>query len=171
MHRFARSILAAVFTLALVAAPLGSGHAASKSTKAPKLATRPKAVPRTLAGFCRATTAWTAWETATLDTAGHFNAKWITDTLAYVTPIYESAPKDIRLPVQYTIIDLMSSRRRLVESVVGKLDMPDAVESLVGTGETFATDTNFIANRDKFAAYSVAKCKVDWTAPFKAVAG
>ncbi len=175
---------AAALTLALFVPATATTAATTKTTKRspstkavttkrPTPATTPKSGVRpwkpSLPVFCKATKAWTAWETATLNTSGHLNAKWITDSLAYLQPIYDSAPKDIRLPVQFTIIDLMSSRRRIVESVVGELDMPDAVESLIGTGETFASDPNFIANRDKFAAYSVAKCKVDWTAPFKAV--
>ena len=63
-----------------------------------------------------------------------------------------------------------SQSRLIVESVIGKLCMPDAVDSLRGEGETLATNPNVMANSDKFAKYALAKSKVDWTAPFKALA-
>lgn len=145
--------------------PSATAASKAKTTKAPA-----KPAKSSVAGFCKATKAWAAWETATLDTSGHLNEKWIIDTLSYVKPIYAAAPKEIKDPVYFTVLNLVSSRRTIVESVVGKLDMPTSVADMIDTGKRFAgDDKEFIRDRDKFAAYSIAKCKVDWTLPFKAV--
>ena len=159
-HR-TRSLLAAVVVLSIGCAGwIGAepGGAAAKPVK------------RSLANFCKATKKWTAWETATLNTSGHLNEKWIVDTLSYIRPIVDTAPKDIVTPAYFTMYNLITSRRTIVKSVVGTLDVSTAVEELIGTGAAFSgADRDFTKDRDKFAAYSVAKCKVDWTVPFKAV--
>ncbi len=172
MTRPHRAALGALVLAGALLVPIATAAATTKKPVTTKRATpKPSAKPvkRSLSAFCAATKAWTAWETATLNQSGNLNEKWVTDTLAYARPISQSAPNEIKEPVWSTLVELVVSRRRIVESIDGTLNMPDAVEVLVGTGEKFAADTNVSSNRDTFAAYSAAKCNVDWTAPFKAL--
>lgn len=164
MAKHVRSIVALAVVLSLPSLDLGQAVGATK----PKATARKP--PRSLAGFCKASKTWVAWETATLGASGHLNEQWVTDTLNLVRPVVDTAPKDIYSAALRTLHELVVSRRILVESVVGPIDVPNQVGDLIATGEMFASDPKFIAARDKFAAYMLAKCKIDYTAPFKAVA-
>ncbi len=135
----------------------------------------PKAKP-SIAGFCKASKAWVDWETVTLPTAGHLNKQWVVDTITFTNGVYLAAPKEIKIAARVTGLTVIETRMRVVSAATGQADIPEQVAELIQFGEglsggsTSVVRPDFVQQRDKFAAYMLAKCKVDFTAPFKAFA-
>ena len=77
--------------------------------------------------------------------------------------------KEISSSASYVVVELLNSRSDLVGFKLSATDLEKELATLKIDGLIF-TGPKFIAQRDKFAAYMLAKCKIDYTAPFKAYA-
>ena len=136
----------------------------------------PPKAKASIAGFCKASKAWVDWETVTLPTAGHLDKQWVVDTISFVNRVYLAAPKEIKTAARVTSGILVSTRIKIVSAATGQADIPEQVAELIQFGEGLSGGSNsvvrpdFVQQRDKFAAYMLAKCKVDFTAPFKSFA-
>lgn len=128
----------------------------------------PKPPKRSVAGFCKASKAWVDWETVTLG-VGPYNEQWVKDTKAYLEPIFDTAPKEISSSASYVVVEILNSRSNLVGFTLSATDLEKELATLVFDGVIFK-GPKFVAQRDKFAAFMLAKCKIDYTAPFKAYA-